>query len=255
MENKNKNISSYIFLGAAILAIILIYVLPIEFFESATINGLIKDTLLQAITLAVLVVVTLKCGYKDIYKRRYEVKSPTLIVAAFLVAFANFPVYSIFTGKAEITDTAAIYLLILNCVVVGTEEELFFRAIVYPFIKNKLDGKKNKIILSVIFSSAIFGLFHLFNIFSGNVGHTLLQVFYTFFLGCMLSTIYEIEDNIFICAAVHATFNFCGNIVRVAGSGEYFSFQLVLTVMVVGVIAGIITLTKLLKINKTTNKE
>lgn len=255
MKNKNNNVSTYIFLGTAILAIILIYVLPIEFFESATINELIKNTVLQAITLAVIVFVTIKCGYKDIYKSRYEVKSPTLIVAAFLVAVANFPVYSIFTGKAEITDTAAIYLLTLNCVVVGTEEELFFRAIVYPFIKNKLDGKPNKIILSVIFSSAIFSLFHLFNIFSGNVGYTLLQVFYTFFLGCMLSTVYESEDNIFICAAVHATFNFCGNIVRVAGSGEYFSLQLVLTVIVVAVFAGIITLTKLLKLNKTPSEE
>lgn len=255
MENKNKNVSSYIFLGAAILAIILIYVLPIEFFESATINGLIKNTLLQAITLAVLVFVTLKCGYKDIYKSPRGVKSPTLIVAAFLVAFANFPIYSIFSGKAEINDGTAMLLLILNCIVVGIEEELFFRAIVYPFIKNKLDGKRNKIILSVVFSSAIFSLFHLFNLFSGDVGYTLLQVFYTFFLGCMLSTVYESEDNIFICAAVHATFNFCGNIVRVAGNGEYFSFQLVLTVSIVAVLAGIITLTKLLKLNDAPSKE
>lgn len=255
MEDKNKNVFSYIFLGAAILAIILIYVLPIDFFESATINGLIKNTLLQAITLAVLVFVTLKCGYENIYKRPRKLKSPTLILAAFLVALANFPIYSIFTGKAEINDGSAIFLLVLNCIVVGAEEELFFRGIVYPFIKNKMDGKKNKIILSVIISSSIFSLFHLFNLFSGEVGYTLLQVFYTFFLGCMLSTVYESEDNIFICATLHATFNFCGNVVRVAGSGEYFSVQLILTVLLVAVLAGIITLTKLLKLNKTPNEE
>lgn len=137
----------------------------------------------------------------------------------------------------------------------SAEEELFFRGIVYPFIKNKMDGKKNKIILSVIISSSIFSLFHLFNLFSGEVGYTLLQVFYTFFLGCMLSTVYESEDNIFICATLHATFNFCGNVVRVAGSGEYFSVQLILTVLLVAVLAGIITLTKLLKLNKTPNEE
>lgn len=250
MKKSHKNTITYILLLFILALTVIFYFLPINIFEKEKLNGLVKNLILQSVTLALIIYIVIKCGYSNLLKVNPSRKPLILIVFSFLVAVANFPFYSLITGKAEITDFTIIPLFLISCFVTALEEEIFFRGLLYSFVKDRLTNKKNQIILSVFFSSLIFSLFHLFNLLSGNVGLVLLQVFYTFFLGCLLATLKESTNGIYIGVFVHALFNFCGGVVDYAGSGEYFTYPLVLTVVVVGITTGVITLTKLLTLNK-----
>lgn len=250
MKKSYKNTITYILLLLIITLTVIFYFLPINIFEAEKLNGLFKNLILQSITLVLLLYIVIKCGYSNLLKVRKGKKPVILIIFAFLVAAINFPFYSLIAGKAEITDFTILPLFLLSCLVTALEEEIFFRGLLYSFVKDKFSGRKNQIILSVVLSSLIFGLFHLFNLLSGNGGLVLLQVFYTFFLGCLLATLKESTGDIYIGLFVHALFNFCGGILNYAGSGEYFSYPLVVTVVIVALITGTLTLKKLLTLNK-----
>lgn len=253
MKNSFKKTLTYLLLFILVSVTVAFYFLPLSLSENEKLNGLVKNLILQLATLILLLYIAKKCGFSDILKVKKGKTPAVLVIFSFLVAIANFPFYSLLTNKAEITDFSILPLFILSCLVTALEEELFFRGIIYSMIKEKLAKRKNQIIETVVLSSLIFSLFHLFNLLSGNIGFVLLQVFYTFFLGCLLATLKESTNCVYIGVFVHALFNFCGGILDYAGSGEYFTLPLVLTVVTIAIVTGVLTLCQLLKLNKKTD--
>ena len=86
----------------------------------------------------------------------------------------------------------------------------------------RLEKNKYRVLISVLSSSTLFALFHFLNLFFGaGVGETMLQVGYTFLIGCMLAVMMIKTGNIWLCVVVHALFYFGGMIVSNLGSGHF----------------------------------
>ena len=101
--------------------------------------------------------------------------------------------------------------------------------------------------LRVIISAAAFSLFHLLNLLGGaGIGATALQVAYTFLLGCLFGALKEATNCIYFGAIVHALFNFGGNVVTYAGSGQFQDYFFWIITISVGLLAGVITLLTLI---------
>ena len=99
-------------------------------------------------------------------------------LAALAVALANFPFFTL--GSGQLVYTASIdrsVLYILFCVSIGLFEETAFRSLLMPIFIGAMKNRKSAPVLAVLFSSGLFALAHLFNLFGGAIGaHTLYNI-------------------------------------------------------------------------------
>ena len=251
-----KTLTYFILIIVAAVLCVTVYIVPMPIFGDEEKNSLIKDLILRTIILILIFTLATRSGYIEIFSVFPIKKSAALpIVGAFAVAIVNFPFYSILVGDAVIDDLSFLPLVAVYCIVVAFEEEAFFRGIVYDIIETKVKDKRNAIFRRVIISAAVFSLFHLFNFFNGaGVVDTLLQIGYTFLLGCLFATVKEASGNIYFGIASHTIFNFGGNVIRYAGKGEFFTIQLILPTIIIGVIVGVICILTLLELNSVKDK-
>ena len=90
-------------------------------------------------------------------------------------------------------------------VFVAVAEELFFRGLL---LRELIFGYKYKPITSAVFVSALFGIMHIFNVFSyASFYYAILQGFCAFAVGFDLSAIYCKFKSVAPCIAVHALIN------------------------------------------------
>jgi len=101
-------------------------------------------------------------------------------------------------------EAGAFYLvLILFTILVGINEEVYFRGLVFGFIRQK--GPK----AAVIGSSIIFGVLHSVNALSGtNPWAVLLQIAFAFLAGLVLALIVSITKSLWIGILWHTVHNF-----------------------------------------------
>lgn len=143
-------------------------------------------------------------------------------IPCFLVVAANFPFTALAIGTAKIIRPDLIWLFAINCLGVAVMEESLFRGIIQEIAANRFKGKACEKLLIVSVTSAVFALFHLFNLFAGaGIGATLLQVGYSFLIGAMLSAVLLKTNNLWLCVAMHALFNFGGNLIPAIGLGAF----------------------------------
>lgn len=156
------------------------------------------------------------------------------------VALVNFPYSALLSGTARIERFDLLWLFLLKCLSVALMEELFFRALLLPFLRERLRGRRGEFYLSVILSAAIFALAHLLNLLAGaGFGATMLQVGYTFLLGMMFGVMYCVTENIWLCVGVHFLFDVGGLIVTDLGSGAFQDTVFWALTVVVGVICAV----------------
>lgn len=171
-------------------------------------------------------------------------------IPCLLVAFANFPYSALILGKAKIDLVRLIWLFLLKCLGVALLEELFFRALLVPFVRARVKGKLAAG-WTVLITAAVFGLSHLLNLFFGaGVGPTFLQVGYTFLLGCMFATIFLKTGNVWMCVIVHFLFDIGGVIVTDLGWGAFQDTTFWILTVTTGVLCAvhiIYTVFKLMK--------
>lgn len=142
-------------------------------------------------------------------------------VPCFLVAFANFPYTALLSGSAKVERPDLLWLFLLKCASVALMEELFFRALLLPFVRERIKGKLAAGWTTLV-TAAAFALTHLFNLlFGADVGGTFLQVGYTFLLGCMFAVLFMETENIWLCVGVHFVFDAGGVLVPDLGSGAF----------------------------------
>lgn len=143
-------------------------------------------------------------------------------IPCFLVAVINFPFSGLISGSAKVTRLDLVPLFILSCLLTGLVEEFIFRVLLYPEFKYGFAKSKYAVLWATLASSAIFGLLHLVNIAAGaSVGATLLQVGYSFLIGCMLCVTYEKTKNYWVLVIIHAAFNIGGNLIFYCGEGSF----------------------------------
>ena len=154
---------------------------------------------------------------------------------AFAVAVNNLPIYSLVLDLARVTSPAwRVALLALECFAVGLFEETCFRGFVFLSFLEKMRNSKAGQFLAIIFSSAVFAVVHLLNIFAGaSPVAVILQIGYSFLIGAMCAVILMKTSNIWLCVVTHAVFNFAGALIPNCGEGSIWEpFTVVITVIV-----------------------
>ena len=139
----------------------------------------------------------------------------------FMVAFINFPISALISGKAEVVRTDLLGLYALYVISVAILEELIFRGVLLLLVSDFMRGKRYQYLFTALICSAIFSLFHLTNLFEGmGIGDVLLQCLYTFLIGGMLTITMLKTKNIWLCILIHALFDFGGLLIVHLGIGN-----------------------------------
>ena len=139
----------------------------------------------------------------------------------FMVAVINFPFSALINGTASIVRGNLIGLYLLYVFGIALLEELVFRGILIVLLEDWLRNSKHKPLLTVVFGSLIFSLFHLTNLFVGaDIGSTLLQCVYTFLIGAMLCTTVIKTRSLWLCCLIHFIFDVGGLLIIHIGSGS-----------------------------------
>ena len=224
-------------LTATLSGIMLIY----EFFlsglifkESSQIKSSVDMTVTRLLAAAVFIILLIYLDY-NVLKLRRVGASLLFSLPALAVALNNLPIYPLASGLAKVTSPRwVVALLFLECLAVGLFEEICFRGVIFLGFLEKRRGSKKGQFAAIILSSAVFGAIHLVNVFFGaSIGATVLQIGYSFLIGAMCSVILMRTSNIWLCAIIHAVFNFCGAIVPRCGEGTIWEpFTVTLTVLV-----------------------
>ncbi len=172
------------------------------------------------------------------------------LLPCLLVALANFPYSALIGGSAVIERSDLVPLFLLKCLSVAAMEELFFRALLIPVVRDRIKGKY-AVLWTALLTAALFGLVHLVNLFyGGGVGATFLQVGYTFLLGCMFAVIFMKTGNVWFCMAIHFIFDVGGLIVTDLGSGVFQDTVFWVLTAVCGVLCAVHILLTVIKMTK-----
>ena len=193
----------------------------IRFFDDEITNTLFCYTMSRAIT-ALLFIFVIKFYYSDraFYITNGGLKGLLWSVPCILVALANFPYSTLLSGKATIVRSDIMYLYVFYTLATAIYEELVFRGFITLFIFSFFLRNSHKYVFTVLISSAVFALMHTLNFAGGYSVYTLLQIGYTFLIGCMLSSLYLYTKNLFLCMGIHAIFNFGGLLISTLGKGD-----------------------------------
>lgn len=180
---------------------------------------------------------------RDIFKKIISV------IPCFVIAVNNLPIVALISKSAYISapiSKAIAYAM--ECLFVALFEEFAFRGVLFlTMIKKKCDTRKN-IILSIISSSIIFGMFHIFNLFYGaSLSSVLLQVCYSSLIGAMCAYALIKTGCIWVCVAIHAIYNFCGGAVPTLGGGIMLSVAQIIWTTVISVICAVYIISDLFK--------
>ena len=128
-----------------------------------------------------------------------------------ITCLVNFPWFGVFAGNITISGAAYIPLYIVYVFSIALVEELVFRGVLLNLVFQYMKRTKLPYLFSVLISSAIFAAFHLFNLFEGaSIQSVLLQMIYTFLIGCMFAVIQIKMGSVWYCVIFHALFDFGG---------------------------------------------
>lgn len=164
------------------------------------------------------------------------------MIPCLIIAVDNFQFSSYFNGNLRLVNKEPLDFILFGgyCLAVGLFEECVFRGIIFSVLASCFSEDKKGLWKSYIISSVLFGAAHLFNGFSLA---TILQVAYSTLTGGLFAFVLLKTKNIFCCAFVHATYNFCGLLFDTPehmglGTGIVFDLGTVLTMLVVCVLVG-----------------
>ncbi len=157
-------------------------------------------------------------------------------ILCFLVALNNLPLLSLLTARARVTAGGGrILLFACSCLATALFEELFFRGLLFP-----LCLRRWRVLPAALLSSAVFGAAHLFNLAAGaSVPEALLQVGYSFLVGCAAAMLLLFSRSILLPILFHAVYNFGGLLVARLGEGQIFDTPTVIFTAVLAVICAV----------------
>ena len=193
----------------------------------------------RALAAAIMLFLYVQLGFSDAPRQRQGAAAWLSALPALLVALNNAPVIALATGSAVVTaQGTAVFVFALQCLFVAAFEELAFRAIMFPLLLQRFGTGVRARFSAVLLSSALFGMTHLLNLFSGAaVGATVLQVGYSFLIGCMLAVVLMRTGSIALCTFLHAVYNFGGTVVPTLGHGAFVDLWNFPTVVITVVLA------------------
>ena len=128
-----------------------------------------------------------------------------------ITCLVNFPWSGVFSGNITVYMSGYVALYAVFVFSTALVEELVFRGVLLNIVFQYMRRSKLPYVFSVLISSGIFAAFHLFNLFEGaSIEGVLLQMVYTFLIGCMFAVIQIKMGSVWYCVILHALFNFGG---------------------------------------------
>ena len=218
-------------------------------YSDKTTGRLVGDTVPRLAVSLFLIVLMATKGYSKTFKPKWRGIHLLWGIPCFLVAFVNFPFSALIRGAAVIERVDLLWLFLLKCIAIALLEEIFFRALLLPLFMERFAKYRCCVFISVLGSSVLFALMHLINLFFGaGVGETMLQVGYTFLIGCMLAVMMLRTENIWLCVIVHALFDIGGMIVTDLGNGPFQDMTFWILTIVAGLLCAVHILLSLKRI-------
>lgn len=225
------------------LAACVVFSIPgIIHYPDKTLGELLSATVPRLTVSAILVILLVRSEYAGTLKPKLRSFPFALLwsIPCLLVAIVNFPFTALITGAAKIERVDLLWLFLLKCLSIALMEELFFRALLVPFFRKLTANRGHGTLLCVLLSSAAFSLMHLANLFFGaELSDTMLQIGYTFLIGCMLAVTLLQTKNVWICVLVHFLFDVGGTIVTDLGSGPFQDLTFWILTAVIGVLCAV----------------
>lgn len=211
MKKNKKSIFIY-FLEMLIVFILIdgvITVLPSVISNNITYYKYGTELLLEVIyaALVLIVMILFKNSYVFTAKKQKFVKSITLGFPMLIIA-----AISLLGGLSSLDgfNFGNFINLLLLTIFIGIAEEFLCRGwLQNEFIERYGDTKKH-IVLSLLFSSLIFGLIHFSNMLAGqDLFTTIVQVIQATSAGLLLGSIYYKTKNIWAVIFLHSIYDFC----------------------------------------------
>lgn len=170
------------------------------------------------------------------------------VLPALAVTVNNFPWVSFLSGDCSLDATAGqIAFFAFSCFCVGFFEELTFRGCALMLLLKSRRGSKLKIFMAIFWSSVIFGVIHLVNIFTASPGAVFLQIGYSALIGALCCVVLLETGNIWLCVIIHAIYNFAGGVVPAFGEGAIWTAPEIALTAVVGVAVALWSLIRFIR--------
>ena len=141
-----------------------------------------------------------------------------MFIPFLILPFSNIIVELIKNTPTNIIDSTALIKALVFSILTAIVEEVTFRGTLLQELKKTESRFK-----TILISSLVFGLVHLFNISSlASIPYVLMQVAYSMYLGMILGLIYSISENIALPIIMHFVFNFInGDLASMLYSSDY----------------------------------
>lgn len=244
----NSNIATITLLvGAAVMIFLENY--PIEFAVDANLNELIQKTLTRGIGSVAALIIVLYLGYR-VHNMRGIGKQLLFAIPCFLVVINNLPIIALITENAYLTSpTSHLIWFTFECLFIGIFEECVFRGALFMLLLEKKRSSTKEIFWTTVVGSAIFGAVHLLNLLGGaGVGPTIMQVGYSFLIGGMCSVVLLKTRNVWLCALLHAIYDFCGFLLPTLGAGSWWDTPTIIITAILAVATTAYMVVALMKI-------
>ena len=162
-----------------------------------------------------------------------------LFLPPLAVVINNFPIPALITGDAQILPhSAAVWVWFsLECLAISLFEEAAFRGVIFPMLAERRCKTKQGLFISILLTSAVFGLLHIVNLAQGaGIGAVVRQIGYSFLIGAMCSVVLIKTHNIWLCVLLHAVFDFGGKLIDTLGAGKIWTLPAILITTVLAVL-------------------
>ncbi len=207
--------------------------------EDPILAPLVRMTLTRAIGAVVFLALLLAEGYRVLNPlEKPFLRSLLFCIPPFLVVVNNMPILSLLWGDAYIVHGAPIdwILFALECLAIGLFEEAAFRGVILLVFAERRRHTRGGLLLSILLTSAVFGLVHLSNLAMGaGIGPVIRQIGYSFLIGAMCSVVLFKTRNLWLCVLLHAVYDFCGSLVPTLGAGHWWDTPTVIVTVVLAV--------------------
>lgn len=235
MSHKDKQHLYQKIITLCLLALmIFLTFVDIPFVSNEDDQGIIRDILVRFIGGVIALYWMIIFGYKSLFRFKQFKKSIIIMIPALIISFNNFPIIAYLDDRAVLTEpTYRVILFMLVCLSVGFFEEIIFRGVILTFLLKSFANHEMKLLYSIVISSVIFALSHLFNLFEGaSYGDTFLQIGYSFLVGMLWAVMFLKTKNIWLTMLLHASFNFFGQVMFRLGDVDhrYDSYTIGITV-------------------------
>lgn len=214
--SKRRNIFIYFLMMIGVFGIInlLSMFISLDLSELATYHRYGDDIIIELFYAILVLIVMLLFKNAYVFTNKKEKLYKALFMASPVLLFSIIilvtNITSVSMSAPEVLTTSNIVSLALLCGLIGITEEFLCRGwLQNEFLERYGDTKKN-VIISIIFSSFIFGFMHITNIFSTsqNFFETLLQILNAMSLGFFFGILYYKTKNIWSVIILHAFYDF-----------------------------------------------